>query len=608
MDTNTTSLPPREKSAVRRFLKSLETRVKQWRRRRQTARQGRTLVRAAAGIDVARLAARMPDRPPLPLVCVVDAFDARLFERCLRSVAGQCYANWRLELVVRTSGCERVESIVRHCAFGPDRVRVTALDDAEWTVAGAMRRGVLACPEGVVVCVGCQDVLTSDALLWIASTVDRRPAAAWIYADEAGICDDGEITDFHYKPDFSWLYLLARFFTGVFCCGRRELLVRCLPDEDSAGNAYYDLALRLSETVDSGQIVHVPQVLSFSRVIDERSAAARQRAQDHCRSVEAALVRRGIRGQVRVHPRCHLLHEFQFAPQALPKVTVIIPTRNAGAMVTACVRSLRAATRYPHYEIVVIDHESDEPELLEFLAEQSAQGLLQVVPYRGRFNFADMNNRAVAATTGDLILFLNNDVDGFSDGWLEQLVATLQLDERIGAVGSLLYYPDGAVQHAGIFFGLGKTGRHGHIDLPHDALGYCGRLRSLQEVSALTGALLLVRRNVFEQLGGFDVKYPEDYNDTDLCLRLRDAGYRCVYTPHVTAFHYSRKTRRTKPGNRETILAQWGAALLCDPFYNPHLSRQRFELGELQPLWEAQKAVDLEACLNARHAVADDTR
>ena len=176
-------------------------------------------------------------------------------------------------------------------------------------------------------------------------------------------------------------------------------------------------------------------------------------------------------------------------------------------------------------------------------------------------------------------------------------MATLQLDERIGAAGALLYYPDGTIQHGGIFFGLGKTGRHGHIDLPHDALGYCGRLRSVQEVSALTGALLLVRRRAFEQLGGFDVRYPEDYNDTDLCLRLRAAGYRCVFTPHVTAFHYSSKTRRTKVSNRRTMVRQWGEQLQKDPFYSPHLSSQRFELGELNHLWELRKRLELAAYL-----------
>jgi GT2 family glycosyltransferase len=209
-----------------------------------------------------------------------------------------------------------------------------------------------------------------------------------------------------------------------------------------------------------------------------------------------------------------------------------------------------------------------------------------------------MNNRAVGITDGTLVLLLNNDIDGFCDGWLEQLVATLQLDERIAAVGPLLYYPDGTVQHAGIFFGMGRTGRHGHVDLPHDALGYCGRLRCLQEVSCLTGAMLLVRRSAFDAIGGFDVKYPEDFNDTDLCLRLRQAGWRLAYTPHVTAFHYSSKTRRTKLDHRHLMIEQWGDQLQRDPFYSPHLSARRFELGELNRVWQQRKSVELSVYLS----------
>jgi len=149
------------------------------------------------------------------------------------------------------------------------------------------------------------------------------------------------------------------------------------------------------------------------------------------------------------------------------------------------------------------------------------------------------------------------------------------------------------VQHGGVFFGMGEIGRHGHIDLPHDALGYAGRLRSLQDVSALTAALVLVRRSAFDVVGGLDERHPSDFNDFDLCLKLRAAGLRVAFTPQVTACHYSSKTRRKTSRNRPLIQQQWGDQLRRDPFYHPLLSRERFELGALSPCWQAIKKIAL---------------
>lgn len=594
MLTPTTALPQRNISTLRQWLKSLERHFKDWQLRRLHRTEATALVRAAEQVDIGALVARLPARPTLPLICIVDDFDPQKLASCLRSLGGQHYPEWRIHLVAEERQRAPLDRLLARFRETAERIRVQYLAGDDWSPWTAIRLALAECQETHVGFVGCRDQLTEDALLWIATTLGKHPLADWIYADEATLEDDGRVGDFHYKPDFSWFYLLARFFTGTFGVYRRELLWRVLPELSNDPYAWsYDLALRLAEDKAAQQIVHVPQILSLVSRLDDQGPREERRAVGEQRVVEAAFQRRGIPAQVAPHPRHALLRQFRLQPRAWPRVSIVIPNRNSSSMLRSCLESLRAATRYPHYEIVVIDHASDEPALLDYLASETAQRRLRVVPYEGRFNFSDMNNRAIETTDGELVLALNNDIDGFCDGWLEQLVATIQLDERIGVVGALLYYPDGTIQHGGICFGLGKTGRHSHIDLPQDALGYQGRLRTLQEVSAVTGAMMLLRRSAFERIGGFDPKYPDDFNDTDLCLRMRAAGYRCVYTPHVTAFHYSSKTRRKRFTNREAMLAQWGHLLGRDPFYSPHLSRQRFELGELNYLWDVRKKVDL---------------
>ena len=594
MSESVTALPAQNTLSLRRWLRSVEFRVRDWRYKLRSAVQAARIRRQAARVDLPRLLARLGPREPLAVVCAVETLDAPKLQRCIQSLAGQQYQNWRLVLVGKAGDEPGLQDVLHRCELSAGRGRIQLCDDSAWNAARAIAACVAECNDSHIGLVAGDEVLTDDALAWIAAILDRHPDAAWLYADEASLTESGEIVDFHYKPDFSQLYLWARFFTGTFSFYRRDLLLGALSQmENDGGDKLYDVALRVAENASAEDVHQFPTYSGSAR----RWTPARRQpvslAERRREAVSAALARRGIPGQVHVHERDSRLHELRFQPRACPKVSIIIPTRNAAALVKACVTSLRAATRYSPYEIVVIDHQSDEPELRDYLSEQSAQGVLRVMPYEGRFNFADMNNRAVAVTDGELVLLLNNDIDGFCDGWLEQLVATLQLDDRIAAVGPLLYYPDGTVQHAGIFFGMGRTGRHGHIDLPHDALGYCGRLRCLQEVSCLTGAMLLLRRSAFDEIGGMDVKYPEDFNDTDLCLRLRQAGWRLVYTPHVTAFHYSSKTRRTKVDHRDIMIQQWGDRLKRDPFYSPHLSSRRFEVGELNRVWELRKRVEL---------------
>jgi GT2 family glycosyltransferase len=175
------------------------------------------------------------------------------------------------------------------------------------------------------------------------------------------------------------------------------------------------------------------------------------------------------------------------------------------------------------------------------------------------------------------------------------MVATMELDARIAAVGALLHYPDGTIQHAGVILTPKRPCVAAHAGLPHDALGYQGRIRSLQEFSAVTAACMLVRRSAFEEVGGFDEVFPDDYNDVDLCLRLRQAGFQIVYNPQVQARHWESRSRRSKETAKDVYLARWREYFPRDPFYSPHLSMKEFRPDDLSSHWRERKRVALRA-------------
>ena len=436
-----------------------------------------------------------------------------------------------------------------------------------------------------------------DALAWLVSRLGEAPQRVAVYGDErvatAAVAarSGGAAETIHHQPDFSWVYLLARNFLGpVVIFDRRRLLAaidRLLArgaaprDTDAVLHAVALEALRLCGRDD---VAHVPYPLS---------CRVRPVTAPVTEVVGEALAAIGVQGTVRRHSAGDDLHRIELRPSARPHVSIIIPTRNAASLVASCVRDLRATAGYDAYDVTVIDHDSDEPELAALLAAEAAAGGVRRFPYHGPFNFAAMNNAAVAATSGSLLLFLNNDVDGFSPGWLGQMAATFELDPHIGAVGCLLFYPEGDIQHAGVVLNAKRMCQHAHYGWPGDAIGYHGRIHALQEFSAVTAAVMMVRREAFAAVGGFDERFPDDYNDVDLCLRLGRAGSRVVYNPAVRATHWEGRTRRVKETGREEFTARWRHAFPADPWYHPHLSMVDFRPDGLERFWRERKLVAL---------------
>ena len=603
----------RNGKGMRRVLKTLESRLRRARRHVNAAFAARRMLRDAAGVDLDSLAAAwtaaVPAGAPDVIVVSTDAAPAGATAciDCAKSLTRGLLPPQRLVIVAQPSAIAVLRDShalagtpTTLVAIGDERNPLAAVDESLQGLSG-----------GHVVIADAAGRFTGDALLWMVAAIRRHPRLKAFYADD-GVWQrtpgaDAATLDLHRKPDFSWLYLLARDFLEPFAMYERSVAaeaVRAVVDRGtaaaSASAALYAIALEATAGLATDDVVHITHPLAFlpadaPRPVAELPAIA-----------AAALEARGTPADVESDPRDGRINRFRFHRRRSPQVSIVIPTKNAGELVATCVESIRHRPGYDNYDITVIDHDSDEPALLGFLDRESVAGRLRVQRHSGPFNFAAMNNAAIRTTDGELVLLLNNDVRDFSDGWLDQLVATIYLDPRIAAVGPLLHYPDGDIQHAGVTFCAKRMCQHPYRFARHDTAGYQGRIISLQEYAAVTAAMMLVRRAAFDGVGGFDDVFPDDYNDIDLCLRLRAAGHLIAYTPHVRAAHWEGRTRTVQGTARDVFQARWGHFFPRDPFVPPFLSAANFEPDLLEPLWEARKKLALEQFVHAAIAADGD--
>lgn len=565
--------------------------------------------------------ARLASGLTAPDVIICGGSDAAVASReclrCLDKFARGPLAPRRMWIVapadtltaVRNSAAADVRSVASRQAF--DLCFVEAPSQPEQTFLQSLHTVVATATTGHVVLCDARATVCDDAILWVAAVLEQNGGQSAareimaVYGDDAATDpSDGLWTApaIHHKPDFSWTTLVGGSYLGPLVAFNRSLAAAALERlvargvaTASAGETLYAIALETLRGASNEDVAHIQHPLAI--VPRGRGTTA---GDDTARIASEALEAIGVSAAVSVHPRERSIHEFDFQPRRLAQVSIVIPTKNAGALVKSCVKDLRERAGCDNYDITVIDHASDEPELLDFLGRESDANRLQVFPYRGPFNFAAMNNAAVRSTSGSLLLFLNNDVDSFSPRWLEQMTAAFELDDRIGAVGALLHYPEGDVQHAGVVLNAKRLCQHAHYNWPADSLGYQGRIRRLQEFSAVTAACMLVRRDAFEAVGGFDEQFPDDYNDIDLCLRLRSAGFPVVYQPHVQATHWEGRTRTAKETAKDAFVARWQHAFPCDPFYHPHLAATDFRPDGLGRLWRQRKTAALAELLAGR--------
>ncbi|CAO4143402.1 GT2 family glycosyltransferase [Methylorubrum thiocyanatum] len=524
------------------------------------------------------------EAPPLISVLMpVHDPDPRVLEAAIRSVRGQLYPAWELCIADDASTDPRIPRLIaRHAAEEP-RIR-TVRRPENGHIARATNEALGLAAGTYAAFLDHDDLLSENALFEVARAVRADPELALIYSDEDKVDRRGRRFEPHFKSGYDRELLWAQNYVNHLCVVRTDALRRLgglRPGFE--GSQDHDLLLRLTEGLDASRVRHIPKVLyhwraaagsgTFSDRALARAEEARLRALTEIAARKGARAERGPEGFNRlVRP----------LPAPPPLVSVVIPTRDRAELLGVVLDGLFARTDYPALEVIVVDNGSTEPATRDLFARHAGDPRLRVLPAPGPFNFSELSNRGAAAARGTILLFLNNDIEVLEPGWLTELVA-IASDPEIGAVGAKLLYPDGTIQHGGIVLGIGGIAGHSHLGLPGSAPGYFARMVLSQEVSAVTGACLAMRAAVFSEVGGFDAAHlAVAFNDVDLCLKIRAAGYRIVWTPHARLVHHESKSRGAEdtPEKRARFEAEsrvmrerWEPVLRADPYYNPNLSR-----------------------------------
>ncbi|WP_288130895.1 glycosyltransferase [Microbulbifer sp.] len=548
-------------------------------------------------------------KPRISVVVPVFNPPIQHLESCLESVLAQSYPHWQLCIANDASTDPTVAETLQHYAQRDRRIQWVQRSENGHICAAS--NSALSLADGdYVALLDHDDCLFEHALLEVASTVQANPDAELLYSDEDFIDEDGRRFAPHYKPDWNPALALSHNYVTHLAVYRRSLIEAVGGFREGAGvegAQDYDLLLRCSARVRAGvgSIVHIPKVLYHWRAHEGSTALGSDQksytSMAGQRALQDYLDAAGTAGRAEATDDDNL-YRVAYPLEWEPLVSLLIPTRDMLAVVRPCVESILTQSTYRNFEILILDNQSAEPETLEwFRLIQQQDRRVRVLAYDQPFNYSAINNFGVACARGEILGLVNNDIEVITPGWIEELTS-LAIQPENGCVGALLYYPDDTVQHAGVILGLGGYAAHSHRGSPRGSQGYFNRLKVRQNLSAVTGACLFVRKSVYEQVGGLDEAYTVAYNDVDFCLRVQAAGYLNVFTPFAELYHHESKSRGQEDTpekiarfdeEKARLADRWGALLQRDPFYNPNLThaREDFSLAGQEEIAVTEAAV-----------------
>jgi O-antigen biosynthesis protein len=541
--------------------------------------------------ELSKRAERLAHRPRFSILLPTYNTPEKWLRKCLDSVVSQAYPDWELCVADDASSQPHVRRVLQEYASKDSRIRIV-FRETNGHISEASNSSLQMASYEYVALLDHDDEIPPHALLEVAEAIVANPEWQLVYSDEDKIDETGRRFDPYFKPDWNYDFLLAQnciCHLGVY----KTDLVRSVGGfrKGFEGSQDWDLALRVVERLKPEQIGHIPKVLYHWRAIEGSTAIGvgeKNYAVDAGRrAVEEHILRAGKRGRMQVLANGHLRVRYEL-PEAPPMVSLVIPTRDKVELLRMCIGSILEKSTYPSFEILVVDNQSAEPETLAYFEELRALPNVKVLSYDAPFNYSAINNYAVAHARGEVIGLVNNDIEVIASDWLEEMV-THALRPDVGAVGAMLYYPDDTIQHAGVIVGLGGVAGHAYLGLPRGSAGYFSRALVTQEISAVTAACLLVRREVFDAVEGLDTGLSVAFNDIDLCLRIRRAGYRNIWTPFAELYHHESASRgyedtpeklKRFQGEINFMQTRWGSSLTQDPAYNLNLSLvYQFELA-----------------------------
>lgn len=535
------------------------------------------------------------DGPLISVVLAVDNPTEASLRRAIGSILSQTSRKWELCIANDASTKPSVRKVLDTFAAADGRIKIVHRVSTGGVCASSNSALELATGQFTTLFAG-EEELAPTALAEIAQAITLHPGANCIY------CDDDKIdaTGTRYDPQFKSAWQ-PDLLLGQNCLAHLTVYRTGLLREVGGFRVGYegghdrDLALRVIERIPESSIVHIPRVLCHCHVADAAVSKNERTAQAIRRALAEHLERTGQDAELIPLPGAcwRVRHALPANP---PKVSIIIPTRNCAELLRMCVDSLLGKTAYPDFEIILVDNGSDSPGAIACLDELSGRGV-KIIRDPAPFNFSALNNRAVAHASGTALAFLNNDLEVITPGWLAEMVSHA-MRPGVGAVGAMLYYPDDRVQHAGVVLGTMDSppspGVASHV-FPLGLRGEEGwghHLNLVQNYSAVTAACMVIRREIFDQLGGFnETDLAVAFNDVDFCLRVRAAGYRNVWTPFAELYHHesASRGRDTAPENaaryereRRYMREKWGPVLDDDPAYHPNLTLLR---GDFSLAW-----------------------
>ncbi len=505
-----------------------------------------------------------------PLISVVTpTWNTRpeWFSQLAMSLLEQNFVDWEWCIVDDCSSSTEFHECFANLHLS--NIKIHKLNKPEG-ISGATNRGVEMARGEFVCFVDHDDLLPSNALEASAGAIGRGCDA--LYTDSDKIDELGHRSEPFHKPDWSPEYFRGVMYVGHLLCVRRALALDAGGfDSRFDGVQDFEFFLRFSEMTDN--IRHVPEILYHWRTVPG-SVAARADAKGDLGKLQQTAAQAQL-NRLRLCADAEpgeYPHRVRIVPRprvSWPKVSVIIPTKDSPDILQKCLYSLFAKTTYSNFDVVCIDNETSDRRAIEEMRKAPVQRVI----FSGQFNFSRANNLALEFSTGEYLVFMNNDIEVISPDWIEQMLYYAE-QKDVGAVGGLLIYPDGTVQHAGVVLGCRGTADHVLRGAPGHADGYAGSLSCAREVTAVTGACLMIRREVFVAQGGFNEHFFTAYQDVDLCLRLREQKKRIVFTPQARFIHRESVSRGKYYDfvDRNLLLDYWEPLIKSgDPYYNPNL-------------------------------------
>lgn len=511
----------------------------------------------------------------------------KFLHEMIRSVIDQTYADWELCMADGSDEAHgNVERICRQYMRKDLRIKYQRLEE-NLGISGNTNACLEMATGDYIGLFDHDDLLHPAALHEVMRAICEQDAD-FIYTDENTFHEKPEDAFCpHFKPDYAPDTLRSYNYICHFTVFSRELL-----DEvgnfrrEFDGSQDYDMVLRLTEK--ASKIVHIPEILYFWRAHSGSTAgdiSAKPYTMDAARrALGEHLDRVGLVGEVE-DSSIPSTYRIKYTISGCPKVSIVIPNMDHADTLRTCISSILEKTTYENFEIVIIENNSRKEETFAYYDELKTDPRIQIVTWEGKFNYSAINNFGVReAATGEYILLLNNDIEVITPDWIQEMLMFAQRSD-VGAVGAMLYYPDDTIQHAGVILGIGGVAGHAHKNFPRGDYGYMSRATIAQDFSVVTAACVMVPRTVWDEVGGLDETFEVAFNDVDLCMRIRKAGYLIVWTPYAELYHYESKSRGAEDtpekkkrfeGEVRRFQARWKSELAAgDPYYNPNLTLVR---------------------------------